>query len=100
MRTDAGAKIWQAMRGLPHFTCDEIETMTGCNYAVIRNHISILMSAGYIKVIGKSENNRYEKVYKLIKNTGPKPPTKRLGLYDPNTNEILFKQPKGPSACG
>jgi hypothetical protein len=88
------------MRGLPHFTCDEIAIMTGCNHDVVRNHISILMSVGYIKVIGRSESNGHEKVYKLIKNTGAKPLTKRLCLYDPNTNEILFKQPKGPSACG
>jgi hypothetical protein len=51
-------------------------------------YVSMLLRAGYVKKIGKVEGNGLKKIYRLVKDTGPKPLRARVGLYDPNTKEF------------
>ena len=91
------AKVWQAIRVLPRFTYAELQAITGRSYKALMNDISLLKSAGYVKVAGKSGNAN---VFTLVKNTGPKAPKRRKCLYDPNTDEVIVQKPKGSPACG
>lgn len=58
-----------------------------------RNYIQMLLSCGYLKVIQKS-SPRCGRVarYKLVKDTGPKPPVLQniRQLYDPNTGKAVL----------
>lgn len=129
MKSNDTARLWKAIRGLQRFTNDELQTITGCKPAVFRSYIGLLLRSGYLKVIDKAEGSNQKKLYKLAKDTGPKPLRKRTRFYDPNTGEAFTKQvdtvstgskplrqktflydpntgkliitkPKGPSACG
>jgi hypothetical protein len=73
---------------MQQFTYDELETITGCKKTVLMIYVSMLLRAGYVKKIGKVEGNGLKKIYRLVKDTGPKPLRARVGLYDPNTKEF------------
>ncbi len=83
-------KIWKVIRGLQTFTVPEIETLlVNTNERTVWNYIDILKRAGYLREEGKrkvAHTGVHQKVYRLIKNTGPACPRMELCLYDPNTN--------------
>ncbi len=100
MKADETEKIWKAIRGLQRFSRDELPAITGCKRAILKNYVSLLLASGYIKPVGKVEGNRAKKIYKLIKDTGPKPLRRRTFLYDPNINEVIPKMTKRSAKCG
>jgi len=81
------AKAWKVIRGISgNFTVSEIVTIVGANYENIKRYIRCLYDAGFIRNEGRKG---HEKVYRLIRNTGPKPPVQKTMkfIFDPNTNE-------------
>lgn len=87
--TDQGskAKMWKAMRALGTFTSPELATISGVSHGYVMYYIKILRNAGYIRREHKQKTGTPRGtfwVYRLIKNTGPKPPTTRIVIYDPN----------------
>lgn len=87
--TDQRSKVrmWKAMRALGAFTLPELSTISGVLEGNVRNYLFALKQAGYIRrehkqKTGTRKGNYY--MYRLIKNTGPKPPTMRIVIYDPN----------------
>jgi hypothetical protein len=80
-------RMWKAMRALGAFTIPELVTISEVPDGNARNYIFALRKAGYIRREHKQKNgtrqgNYY--TYRLIKNTGPKAPTMRVVIHDPN----------------
>ncbi len=84
-------KIWKMFRGLNEFTVEEVQVLTGANANTVICFIHLLSKAGYLREIGrrKSVKGWSQKVWKLIKNTGPKCPVQRRCLYDPNLERLM-----------
>ena len=100
MNTTTTEKTWKAIRIIKTFTYDELQTITGSSYAVLRRFISLLVNVGYVKAVGRVDGARKKRVYRLVKDTGPKHPRKTMCLYDPNTKEVIPRKIKEPSSCG
>ena len=85
-------RVWKVVRNLRDFTIYEVVELTGIPYKNISVYISALAKAGYIRRIGLRKERPgsapRSKVWKLIKNTGPKAPLLRRCLLDRNLNEL------------
>ncbi len=90
MNTDR-AKIWKVIRGLLTFTSLDVAITSGASYENIKQYFRALSKAGYIRKEGKRGK---EIIYRLIKNTGVKPPVAKTVyvVYDPNLNEVVFNE--------
>jgi predicted transcriptional regulator len=85
-------KIWKVIRGLnSEFTIEDVMMLTGLKRSTVSDYLSRLHRAGYLRTVGKRKGivGRRQFVYRLIKDTGPKPPMQRRCLYDQNTGELL-----------
>lgn len=82
--------LWQAMRGLKlfspvdlaaHANTPEVEVTV----AAAQQFCRMLLRAGYLRIERKATAER-EAIYRLLRNTGPKPPRERRvwALYDEN----------------
>lgn len=88
------AKAWKVMRGIGSTFCaSEIATVSGGNYENIKRYICVLHMAGYLRQEGKRS---HEYLYRLVKNTGPKPPVQKdiKYIYDPNTDQYWMEDPE------
>lgn len=84
-------KMWKLMRALSRFTFEDLVVTTGCNNHTARNYVSLLMTAGYVRVVGTvPAMTKPHKVYLLVKNTGPEAPVCHDCLYDPNTQQAYL----------
>lgn len=86
------AKVWQAMRILREFTCDEVGAVCELeNVRSIRTFACLLARAGYLHVM--CAHRAKPRRYRLVRNTGPKTPhviraaTECAAVYDPNTDQ-------------
>lgn len=61
-----------------------------------KDYLKHLYRAGYLKVTAPAHGNRPAR-YRLIRNTGPKPPkVQRIRqVFDPNLNEVVWSQGGG-----
>lgn len=91
------SNMWLALRGLKTASPQDIAV----HATTAKVHITIEMArefcqrlarAGYCRIVQKAIPGKREAVYKLVRNTGPKPPhEKRLtGLYDPNLDAWAY----------
>lgn len=92
-------KAWKVMRAMPTFTIADIATLIEVPVDNIRHYIDCLLHAGYIRKAGKKRipcRSGIDNIYRLIKNTGPKPPVQKAlrFLYDPNTKEYWSENPE------
>jgi len=83
--------MWTAMRGLPTFSPQDIAVHaateeTAVTVADAAAYCRLLSRAGYLRSIRKAVPGKREAVYRLIKNTGPRPPRERrvTGVFDDN----------------
>ena len=73
-------KAWKLMRLMGNYTLTEITTLTEADYGNISHFHQCLIRAGYVKQVGKkTQEGRpgFDKVYRLVKNTGPKCPIQK-----------------------
>lgn len=87
----AQEKIWKVIRGLNNeFTVEDVMTLTEEKYTTVSVYLSVLLRAGYLRKTGarRTPRGRGQNVYRLIKNTGPRPPLQRRCLYDPNIDGL------------
>jgi hypothetical protein len=92
-------RCWRLMRTLGNYTLTEVATLAEADVENIRHYHQCLISAGYVKQVGtKRQEGRsgFDKVYRLVKNTGPKPPVQKSlrFLFDPNTSEYWAADPE------
>lgn len=83
-------KIWKTIRNLREFTLHEVSILTEVQPKNIGAYISALARAEYVRRIGlrKEAPGPRHKLWRLIKNTGPKTPKLRRCLLDPNLNTL------------
>ena len=56
----------------------------------VRNFVNLLLRSGYLKVLRKARHGKHLARYRLIRNTGPKPPVEKRvrATWDPNLHEV------------
>lgn len=84
-------KIWKVIRGInAGFTVEDVMVLTEQNRSTVSSYLRALLQSGYIRKTGtrRQARGRSQDVYRLIKNTGPKPPVQRTCLYDPNLDNL------------
>ena len=86
------------MRIKPSYTLGEIATLAEAAVENLRHYHLCLVAAGYVKQTGtKKQEGRpgIDKVFRLVKNTGPKPPVQKnlKFIFDQNTGEYWAENP-------
>ncbi|MAK90432.1 MAG: hypothetical protein CMI13_04240 [Oleibacter sp.] len=99
-RATAGTKyenLWRSMRMLKTFDILELVLTASANGVTVseltaKDYVKDLRTAGYIKTLPKSGQTSERIKYRLVKNTGPKPPAVRKvnQVYDRNLKEIVW----------
>ncbi|QBF31534.1 hypothetical protein [Thalassococcus sp. S3] len=89
--------IWRAMRVLREFSPKDIAaSLIGSEKEVTESEIqlycTLLARAGYLKVLRKRDPGVRPALYRLQKDTGILPPTKkqRMVLVDPNEDRVVY----------
>ena len=91
--------MWRSMRIVKIFTAPEIARLSTTGAVTVtettaQSYIGILFATGFLAVVEKANPGVGRKAsYRLVRNTGPKPPmiqrVKRV--YDPNTRKVHEK---------
>lgn len=92
--------MWRSMRMLGQFDARAIAvhstTMTvTVSEATAKAYVGMLVRTGYLRVVVKAVPGKRPAVYRLVRNSGPKPPqVQRVKhVYDPNTKEVHIPEP-------
>ncbi|MFD1914141.1 hypothetical protein [Halodurantibacterium flavum] len=87
--------MWRSMRMLATFSPRDISAHSSTPEVQVteptaKSYCGMLLRCGYLRVIRKASPGVRQATYRLIRNSGPKPPqvqrVKRI--YDPNTGEV------------
>ncbi|PKP71904.1 MAG: hypothetical protein CVT82_00440 [Alphaproteobacteria bacterium HGW-Alphaproteobacteria-4] len=89
--------LWTSMRGLKSFTPTDLASHSSTVSVPVRleaaqGYCQALLKAGYLKVERTAVPGRREAIYRLIRNTGPRPPRERRvrALWDDNLSELVL----------
>lgn len=90
--------LWTAMRGLrPHFTPLDLAAHAATEEVRItedmaRAYCALLMQSGHLICVQKAVPGRRPPVYRLVRNTGPLPPRRRMvpAIVDPNSGALTL----------
>lgn len=98
-KNTAREKAWKLMRLMGNYTLSEIATLVEADAENLRHYHQALVHAGYVKQVGtKKQEGRsgVDKVFRLVKNTGPKPPVQKelRFIFDQNTGEYWCEDPE------
>lgn len=98
-KNTAREKAWKLMRVMGNYTLTDIATLAEADYANFGHYHQCLVSAGYVRQVGtKKQEGRpgLDKIFRLVKNTGPKPPVQKelRFLFDQNTGEYWCEDPE------
>ncbi len=92
--------MWRSMRMLGQFDARDIAAHStthsvSVSDATAKSYISMLLRTGYLRVVSKAVPGRRAAVYRLIRNSGPRPPQiqRVKQVWDPNTRQV--HSPKG-----
>ena len=92
----AVGNMWTAMRGLTTFTAVDVAASAATDRTAIpvdlaASYCRMLARIGYLRAVRKAIPNVRPAVYRLIRNTGPRPPRERrvTGVYDHNLGEFI-----------
>lgn len=71
--------IWQSMRMSDRFTARDIALLSSNDMITVKertvkDYCKHLLAAGYLRVLRKARGGHSPAIYKLIQNTGPRPP--------------------------
>jgi hypothetical protein len=94
----AGENLWTAIRGLRSFTPTDIAAHASTDLVQVATadaqaYCRVLLAGGYLKVERKaSPPRKQEAIYRLILNTGPRPPrhARVSAVVDDNTNSVTL----------
>jgi predicted transcriptional regulator len=94
------ALIWRTMRALKRFTTDELAAVASENAEQVeisvetcRQHLGALVRAGYVRAKRAPGGNH--KIYELVRNTGPLPPTLSHAVFDRNLGQTVWTEAEG-----
>ncbi len=89
---NARYKIWQSMRVQKTFTVAELMATSGAKLDNTKLYVKALRRTEFLRVVRPRQSGRKggDAVYRLIRNTGPKPPRVRENktVYDANTGAV------------
>jgi len=91
MKNTDRERAWNVMRiHKGSFTRKDVARLSESSLANASKYMNTLLKAGYLMIVGfrsLAPKPGKEALYRLLKNTGPRPPIQKdLGsLYDPNT---------------
>lgn len=92
--------MWFVMRRLNAFTPLDLAAHANTDDVTVtlqaaRDYCRLLMTAGYLRVLERAKPGVREAVYKLINETGPKPPrsSRMRGVLDPNEGRFIPSDP-------
>lgn len=94
--------MWRTARNLSSFTVRDIQLHASTDTVQVgeedaASFCRMLMKAGYLTCLRKAAIGRRPAVYRLTRNTGPKPPAERRvrAIWDPNLGEYThLPEPK------
>lgn len=89
--------MWRSMRMLGQFTPRDLvlhsttDTVT-VTEGTAKSYCSMLLKAGYLRVLQKAVPGKRQASYRFIRNTGPLPPRiqRVKQVYDPNLREVTY----------
>lgn len=88
--------LWNAMRGLRSFTPTDLAAHACTDLLEVskdtaRAYCQTLLRAGYLKVERTAIPGRREAIYRLIRNSGPRPPQERRvrAVFDENVGKVV-----------
>lgn len=89
-------QLWNAVRGLKVF--GPVELASHCTddlaatVAEASAYAQALLRGGYLKVIRTASPGKHEATYKLVRNTGPRPPREKRvqAIWDPNEANYAY----------
>ncbi|WP_339636197.1 hypothetical protein [uncultured Sulfitobacter sp.] len=88
--------MWRTMRMRDTFTPRDLAAhattdIVSVTEATAKSYCSALLKAGYLKVVQKAIPLKRQAMYRLISNTGPKPPMiqRTKQVFDPNTGKAV-----------
>jgi predicted transcriptional regulator len=98
-KNTARERAWKLMRTMKTYTLTDIATLAEADYDNVSHYHQCLVKAGYVRQVGtRRQEGRpgIDKIYRLIRNTGSKPPTQKglRFLYDFNTGEYWSEDPE------
>ena len=89
--------MWRTMRMLKTFTPRDLVAHANTPDVTVseltaRSYCSMLLKAGYLRVMQKAVPGKRQATYKFVRNTGPMPPQiqRVKQVYDPNLGEVTF----------
>jgi len=92
---NADWNMWRSARMLGQFTAVDIQMHSNTASAEVsaanaHRFCTMLLRGGYLRVVRKAVSGRHPAMYRLIRDTGPKPPVERRvrAIWDPNTREF------------
>jgi hypothetical protein len=94
----AEENLWTAMRGLRSFTPTDLAAHASTDQVSVavadaQAYCRVLLAGGYLRVERKASPARHqEAIYRLIRNSGPRPPraTRVSAVVDDNTNSVVL----------
>lgn len=94
--------MWRSMRLLAQFTPLDLALhsttdIISVTEATSRSYCSMLLKAGYLRVLKKAVPGKHQASYRFIRDTGPLPPQiqRVKQVYDPNLREVTYSpEPK------
>jgi hypothetical protein len=92
-------RAWKLMRSMGNYILADIAILAEADLQNIRHYHQCLVKAGYARQVGiRKQEGRpgFDKVYRLIKNTGPKPPIQKAlrFVFDPNSGDYWAEDPE------
>jgi hypothetical protein len=89
--------LWTAMRRLRSFTATDLSAHATAEAVTVTvsdaaEYCRALLAAGYLAVVRKAAPDRKrEAIYRLVKDTGPRPPRERRvrAVVDANTEQVI-----------
>lgn len=96
--------MWRTMRMLGEFTPRDIACHSTTDTVTVReetakSYCGMLLACGYLRVTHKAVPGRRQATYRLIRNSGPRPPQiqRVKQVWDPNTRTV-YQQSRGGDA--
>lgn len=89
--------MWRSMRMIGQFTPHDIAVHSNTDTVAVteataKAYCSMLLRAGYLRVVQKAIPRKRQATYKFIRNTGPLPPQiqRVKQVYDPNIRQVTY----------
>lgn len=99
LQGQAREHMWRTMKMMSQFTPRDLSVTASTEDVAVneedaKSYVKHLFAAGYLSALRPGKPPRTQGLYRLTKNTGPKPPmvTRAKVVFDPNLNRIAWHE--------